>query len=323
MTLRSPVRPIPSKPSPQALERFAHQVEELDAADGVGEAAPGRRPRRARARAACRDLLTGRWLGHAVHPVLTDLPIGFWTSAFTLDLIGGRRSRAAAQRLVGLGVLSVAAHRRERRGGLVRHDRRGATGRARARRAQHRGHRVLHRVVARAPARPTRTRRALRARGQRGRDRRRLLRRPPGAADRASASTTPPSTSCPAEWTPTRSGKRVDRRRASTRRPSTGRRSSSCATTGDWYGLAARCSHAGGPLDEGDGRATAASSARGTAAGSGLRDGIVAPGPAFAPQPVVDVRVRDDIVEVESRRGALIDASAASDGRCGGLPRDA
>ncbi|HEY6533900.1 MAG TPA: DUF2231 domain-containing protein [Acidimicrobiales bacterium] len=52
-------------------------------------------------------LLGGRWLGHAVHPLLTDLPIGFWTSATVLDLVGGQRSAAAAQRLVGLGVLSA------------------------------------------------------------------------------------------------------------------------------------------------------------------------------------------------------------------------
>jgi nitrite reductase/ring-hydroxylating ferredoxin subunit len=37
--------------------------------------------------------------------LLTDLPIGFWTSAFTLDLLGGRRSRPAATRLVAWGVL--------------------------------------------------------------------------------------------------------------------------------------------------------------------------------------------------------------------------
>jgi hypothetical protein len=42
-----------------------------------------------------RDALVGRWLGHAVHPLLTDLPIGFWTSASVLDLLGGRRARPA------------------------------------------------------------------------------------------------------------------------------------------------------------------------------------------------------------------------------------
>jgi len=28
-----------------------------------------------------KDLLNGVWLGHSLHPVLTDLPIGFWTAA--------------------------------------------------------------------------------------------------------------------------------------------------------------------------------------------------------------------------------------------------
>jgi len=54
-----------------------------------------------------KDALHGTWLGHPLHPSLTDLPIGFWTSAFVLDLIGGRRSQRAADALVGLGVLSA------------------------------------------------------------------------------------------------------------------------------------------------------------------------------------------------------------------------
>src|SRR6476469_6419174 len=55
---------------------------------------------------ARRDLLRGAWLGHALHPTLTDVPIGMWTSALVLDLFGGKRARPAAQRLVGLGVLA-------------------------------------------------------------------------------------------------------------------------------------------------------------------------------------------------------------------------
>jgi nitrite reductase/ring-hydroxylating ferredoxin subunit/uncharacterized membrane protein len=54
-----------------------------------------------------KDVLSGTWLGHPLHPMLTDLPIGFWTSAFTLDLVGGRGSRRAATQLVGWGVLSA------------------------------------------------------------------------------------------------------------------------------------------------------------------------------------------------------------------------
>jgi nitrite reductase/ring-hydroxylating ferredoxin subunit/uncharacterized membrane protein len=54
-----------------------------------------------------KDFLSGTWLGHPLHPLLTDLPIGFWTSAFTLDLVGGRRSRRAATHLVAWGVASA------------------------------------------------------------------------------------------------------------------------------------------------------------------------------------------------------------------------
>ena len=54
-----------------------------------------------------KDALSGTWLGHPLHPLLTDLPIGFWTSAFTLDLLGGRRSRRAATHLVAWGVLTA------------------------------------------------------------------------------------------------------------------------------------------------------------------------------------------------------------------------
>ncbi len=46
-------------------------------------------------------------LGHSLHPVLTDLPLGCWTSASLVDLIGGRTGRSAATKLVGIGLLSA------------------------------------------------------------------------------------------------------------------------------------------------------------------------------------------------------------------------
>src|SRR5919108_30564 len=46
-----------------------------------------------------KDALSGTWLGHALHPVLTDLPIGAWTSAVLLDWLGGEASRDAADPL--------------------------------------------------------------------------------------------------------------------------------------------------------------------------------------------------------------------------------
>jgi nitrite reductase/ring-hydroxylating ferredoxin subunit/uncharacterized membrane protein len=54
-----------------------------------------------------KDALSGTWLGHALHPLATDLPIGFWTSAIVLDWLGGKGSERAADRLVGLGVAAA------------------------------------------------------------------------------------------------------------------------------------------------------------------------------------------------------------------------
>jgi nitrite reductase/ring-hydroxylating ferredoxin subunit/uncharacterized membrane protein len=55
-----------------------------------------------------KDALSGTWLGHALHPLLTDVPIGCWTSSLMLDLLGGRRGgRRAADRLIAIGVLAA------------------------------------------------------------------------------------------------------------------------------------------------------------------------------------------------------------------------
>ena len=53
------------------------------------------------------SVLRGDWLGHALHPLLTDLVLGTWTSATVLDLTGGPGSAAAAKRLVGAGLLAA------------------------------------------------------------------------------------------------------------------------------------------------------------------------------------------------------------------------
>ena len=53
------------------------------------------------------DLLRGMWLGHAIHPIMTFVPLGAWTSSTILDLAGGATSRQASQRLVAVGILSA------------------------------------------------------------------------------------------------------------------------------------------------------------------------------------------------------------------------
>ncbi|MEO5652633.1 MAG: hypothetical protein ABIN79_12680 [Marmoricola sp.] len=53
------------------------------------------------------SVLRGDWLGHALHPLLTDLVLGSWTSATVLDLFGGSDSAVPAKRLVATGLLAV------------------------------------------------------------------------------------------------------------------------------------------------------------------------------------------------------------------------
>jgi uncharacterized membrane protein len=53
-------------------------------------------------------VLRGEWLGHALHPSLSDLPLGMWTATSALDLFGGPGSRDSARRLVGMGLLAAA-----------------------------------------------------------------------------------------------------------------------------------------------------------------------------------------------------------------------
>ncbi|MGH9298663.1 MAG: Rieske 2Fe-2S domain-containing protein [Acidimicrobiales bacterium] len=55
-----------------------------------------------------KNALSGTWLGHPLHPMLTDVPIGSWVAAALLDLLGGPSGKRAARRLVGLGVLAAA-----------------------------------------------------------------------------------------------------------------------------------------------------------------------------------------------------------------------
>lgn len=51
-----------------------------------------------------KDLVSGTWMGHALHPLLTDLVIGSWTSVTLLDLLGGSGSDEAAERLLAIGI---------------------------------------------------------------------------------------------------------------------------------------------------------------------------------------------------------------------------
>ncbi|MEV8312204.1 Rieske (2Fe-2S) protein [Streptomyces flavidovirens] len=76
-----------------------------------------------------RDVLHGRWLGHPVHPLMVQVPIGSWLSAAVLDLRPGRSREAGLLVGVGLAAAAPAAlagavdwaelHRQQQRVGLV------------------------------------------------------------------------------------------------------------------------------------------------------------------------------------------------------------
>src|ERR671927_1119992 len=54
-----------------------------------------------------KDFLRGKWMGHPFHPAATDVPIGAWTSASVLDLVGGKHAQPAADILVAVGIAAA------------------------------------------------------------------------------------------------------------------------------------------------------------------------------------------------------------------------
>ncbi len=81
-------------------------LEEAGALDLVGDPLSAA-VRRALPAGPLKDALSGTWLGHPVHPLLTDVTLGAWVSAVVLDFAGGRGSRRAAERLIAVGILTA------------------------------------------------------------------------------------------------------------------------------------------------------------------------------------------------------------------------
>ena len=85
--------------------RAVRVVEQAGALDDAG-AAIGKAVRRAIGPSEVKEALSGTWLGHALHPLLTDVVIGSLVSATLLDVLGGDRDGAAAERLIAVGLAS-------------------------------------------------------------------------------------------------------------------------------------------------------------------------------------------------------------------------
>jgi nitrite reductase/ring-hydroxylating ferredoxin subunit/uncharacterized membrane protein len=85
------------------LEPFVRAVESADFLDPVAQKV-GKTVRSVISGGPVKDALSGTWLGHAVHPMLTDVVIGSFTTASLLDLLAPGEDGSAAERMIVLGL---------------------------------------------------------------------------------------------------------------------------------------------------------------------------------------------------------------------------
>jgi nitrite reductase/ring-hydroxylating ferredoxin subunit/uncharacterized membrane protein len=246
-----------------------------------------------------KDALHGVWLGHPLHPVLTDLPIGFWTSAFVLDLLG-RRRQAAADILVGLGVVSALPtaaagladwselNQPERRSGLV-HAAANVTATAlyaMSLVARRRGRRLSGVTLGVAGAA------AATFGGFLGGHL--TFRRASGVNQAADAPTGDDWTELEVEGTLERNKPTLAHLEGAPLAAVDG---------GEPAALFARCSHLGGPLQDGD-YVDGCLRCPWHASTFRVADGTVIHGPATAPQPAYELRVVEERIEARRRPSA-------------------
>src|SRR3954454_20954439 len=87
-----------------SLMGILDRVADLDAFDKVIE--PARRAVLGALKPqGLKDFLHGSWLGHPLHPVLVQVPVGSWVSAGILDAVPPLRPAATA--LIGTGVVAA------------------------------------------------------------------------------------------------------------------------------------------------------------------------------------------------------------------------
>jgi nitrite reductase/ring-hydroxylating ferredoxin subunit len=87
------------------LEPLVGQIESAEALDDIGQKA-AKTIRDALGQGRLKEALSGTWLGHALHPMLTDVVIGSFTSASLLDVLAPDSDGTASERLIRLGLLA-------------------------------------------------------------------------------------------------------------------------------------------------------------------------------------------------------------------------
>ena len=289
---------MPERLLPPGNRAPVRTLASLDALDPPAKAI-GKKVRQILKPGPVKDLLSGSWLGHALHPLLTDVTVGSFTSALMLDWVGGREGRQAARRLIGIGLLSTPAtvatgysdwadsevgNDGVRRIGMV-HAAANATGATlfAASWAQRRNG-ASGRLLALAGGG------ILTAGAYLGGH----MSFAEGIGVDQTAFEHPPE-----DWAPVLGS--GEPQEGDTRCVmADGTAVMVARSGGELYALSDHCSHRGGPLHEGElGDGTITCPWHSSV--FDLRDGALVHGPAAYPQPAWDVRVRDDRIEVRRR----------------------
>jgi nitrite reductase/ring-hydroxylating ferredoxin subunit/uncharacterized membrane protein len=84
------------------LEPLVRRIESAEALDPIGRAVG--KAVRGNLTGTVKDALSGTWLGHALHPMLTDVVIGSFMSASLLDVLVPDSDGTAGERLIALGL---------------------------------------------------------------------------------------------------------------------------------------------------------------------------------------------------------------------------
>jgi nitrite reductase/ring-hydroxylating ferredoxin subunit len=244
-----------------------------------------------------RNLLSGTYLGHPAHPMLTDVPIGAWSMSALLDLVGGDKSEQAADLLIGAGILSVIPTAAT---GL--NDWSDTIGGERRIGAVHASANVvaLSLYVASLLARRSGGRGAGKVLGLAGFGVLIVGAYLGGHLSFAKAVNINHTIleHRPHEWTTVLA--KAELVEGELRKVSVGEASVLLVRDdGQVYALANTCSHAGGPLDEGE-LADGCVVCPWHGSTFRLTDGHIVRGPASVPQPVYQTRVRDGKIEIRS-----------------------
>lgn len=87
-------------------QELVKQIEDLEQLDDLSRPLADLAGRATRSDPV-KNLLSGTWVGHQLHPMLTDVPIGAWVMAAALDWTAPKSGARAARRLIGLGILAA------------------------------------------------------------------------------------------------------------------------------------------------------------------------------------------------------------------------